>query len=351
MSSTEFRIRIMDPSQPERIFFSFTTPQQGRPLLEILVFLDVVTAGSFRIGHTAYLVHLRHDIIIDMTADGQVNVVPGTYELKGDPLPMLEKHAPTPRLFPSTPASSHPGSRPGTPTSVTAAKEILSREANFRDRVVQRDRWCIVTGETEVADCVAAHVIPYAWKKNNVIGLLPEDVRLHILELPLDIDSVDNGFFLRKDLHDDFDGGKWAVKVGDDGIPRFFGLSAKYRQSEYHGRALHLPSGTSPSGVDMKSFFPNKLLWDHHFKCAVFGMMKAKAGDTEAQDDRDDEENIGITLTVDDANELEFLDAFGAELFGTLALVSRQSKADILKAADAGRSQSGLPTVPSVLSV
>ncbi|KAJ3183725.1 hypothetical protein HDU85_002154 [Gaertneriomyces sp. JEL0708] len=139
-----------------------------------------------------------------------------------------------------------------------------------------------------------------------------------------------------------------SSKVGDDGVPRFFGLSARYRKSKYHGQALHLPSGASPSGVEMKSFFPNKVLWEHHFKCAVFGMMNAKAEDTEAEDDRDDEENLAIN--VDDADVLDFLDAFSADVFGTLALMSRQLKADILKAADAGRSQSGLPTIPLILS-
>ena len=279
MATSDHSIFIMDPTTPERIACTFMAPQAGRTLSEILFFLDIVTDGGFIINGPAYLSHHHRNLVIDLTGDGNTLVIPGSYDLMGDPVPTVTKASPTPRLFPSTPATSRAGT-----SNPAAAAEALEREVKFRDRVLQRDRWCCVTDEEDVGECIGAHVIPFAWKKNNVIGLLPPPIRDHILDLPLGIDDVRNGFFVHKNLHNDFDAGKWAIRVADDGTHRFFGLSGKYCSGGLHGKIIRLPSGLSPSGIDTATLFPDRVLWEHHLRCSVFGMMKARAVDAKDDD-------------------------------------------------------------------
>ncbi|TPX54708.1 hypothetical protein PhCBS80983_g05813 [Powellomyces hirtus] len=258
----------------------------------------------------------------------------GVYTVVGYPQPEFVWATDTPRLFPVTPRS-------GTPVGENASPEdVLSRDICFREKTIQRDRVCVVTGEQDLNLLRGCHIVPFAWKKNNVVSLLPANVRDHIFDID-GIDTVRNGFLALGTLHDHFDQGFWGV-VTDNGVPRFFGISRGYRAGEHHGRALRLPEGRFPNGESYADYFPSATLWEHHFRCSVFAHMRG-SGDQNEDPDREGEAEAML------ATELAEIDASLEMYDGTpLADSVKKIRGDVVKEVFGGLNDAGVPMdVPS----
>ncbi|KAJ3187663.1 hypothetical protein HDU85_006055 [Gaertneriomyces sp. JEL0708] len=347
-----YTIYIRDPN--DEPFAHIPTPREGRPAAEVGIFLSILTSGALVPTENAFLFPAGgrkggDEDGISLTGDQLVT--PGSYYVVGGMTELCPAGA-TPRLFPPlTPSagrsgsssSSHLRSRSSTPTP--QPQDDLAREAGFRDNCIQRDRFCVVTGTANLSMCVGCRIVPFAWKKNRMISLLPVEIREHIQELPNGVDDVGNGFLARDDLYNAFDKGYWSVKVSD-GVPCFFGIITAYRSSALHGRPLYLPQGQTPtvcekgipSGRHFFEDFPSRTLWGFHFRCAVFAHMKASGEDTGTPRSLDDDRDALAALHA----ELDAMEDLGFE--GTaMGDIARKVKGDLVKEFWGGIAETGVP--------
>jgi hypothetical protein len=72
---------------------------------------------------------------------------------------------------------------------LTEAKNIRSEQDNFRQKLINRDKVCVIS-KTDYDDCEAAHIIPLA-ESNNY--------------------DIDNGLLLDRTLHSSFDKHYWCI--------------------------------------------------------------------------------------------------------------------------------------------
>ncbi|KAI8820870.1 uncharacterized protein EV422DRAFT_66693 [Fimicolochytrium jonesii] len=352
----------------------------GRRADELGIFLEIISGGAIHLSSDIFLTLKRTgEVVAALTSDAIV--YGGVYTLTATSPVHFVYPSETPRLFPpsrkGTPTASLTTSRPGSPrdTLLVNAQDVqyvninldtpviesvsvrncsgwgkglaklgrvypalcshtvLNRDIRSRENIIQRDRYCVVTGTTNLNSLRGCHIIPFAWKKNQVVGSLPPAVRDHILENlgAAGIDDVRNGFLATRDLHDAFDRGEWAV-ANLDGRPCFFGISPEYHASDHHRQPLRLPDGAFPDGEPLVDYFPDPILWQHHFQCAVFRHMRGGGEIDDDQRDPDVDPDELRQTVLDMEAELESIDAELGHLEEVgLGEAVRKLRADVAK--------------------
>ncbi|KAI9017007.1 hypothetical protein BC832DRAFT_543385 [Gaertneriomyces semiglobifer] len=307
------------------------TTISGRRADEVGMFLEIISGGAIRPTSDHVLIKKRTgEVVATLTSDTVVHG--GVYILKANTPINFTYASEPPRLFPPSRTtirvSSPAPSRPGSPRITSESRQdCLERDMRFRESIVQRDRFCIVTGTTSLHRLRGCHIIPCSWKENQLVGALPGAVRDHIQEElgPAGVDDARNGFLATRELHDDFDRGEWGV-VCLEGRLCFFGISAEYNASAYHRRPLRLPEGSFPDGEPLATQFPDPILWWHHFQCAVFRHMRG-GGEIDEHDTSDEFNRSMAELTA----ELETIDAELGHLEGVFGDSLRKLRSDVVK--------------------
>ncbi|PWN91103.1 hypothetical protein FA10DRAFT_264988 [Acaromyces ingoldii] len=168
-------------------------------------------------------------------------------------------------------------------TSSSASSSTTS--STFASRVRARDQRCLITGETPFsptgwASLQAAHIFPRAhlerWRACG-FGDLVEDTDRHIIG-EAKIDSIQNGFLLRSDVHDHFDAHHFAIDV--DGGYTIYDFSPAGRM---HGAPLdldHVEPGSSERPLDA--------LFHDHFWQAVLANVRG-ASEVDPDDKPEDD--------------------------------------------------------------
>ncbi|KAI9013113.1 hypothetical protein BC832DRAFT_280666 [Gaertneriomyces semiglobifer] len=334
MSSAASTIYVLDSEG--KIFAKVPTPRFGRPAAEVGLFLEVLSGGRIRANSKQILLRNKRReghgemndkyamIFMDIPVCSDVYVVGGIYSLSAVP-PVDFRYADLKPVF-------FPSSRQGSP---------MGRDMRFRENVVRRDGVCVVSGCTDLQDLRGCHIIPTAWQKRNLITSLPPPVCDHILGIG-GIDDVRNGFLASRELHEDFDRGRWSVMRVHDRLC-FFGIDAVYCSSEYHGRPLHISDRTFPDGQPYADLFPDELLWKHHFTCSVFRHMRRQAEVDPADDNSDIDEPVAVIAGLE--AELREIDVAFGNLEGTvLDDFRKKMRSDAIKEAFGSISPYGVPS-------
>jgi hypothetical protein len=171
--------------------------------------------------------------------------------------------------------------------------------ADFRFKLAQRDRTCVLTNSWEDG-IVAAHIIPHNWiSKDN--SNLPESVRDFLSSVEGGICSFQNGMLLDSTAHTRFDKLHWSV-IWEGELPVGTGnghwkvVAITSHGREYDGMMLRWPDGTRNDGILWRDLFPPAEAFEFHLKCAIFQHMK---GGSEEFDefDKDYDERVTDLLT------------------------------------------------------
>lgn len=145
----------------------------------------------------------------------------------------------------------------------------FARSSNFRFKLAQRDRTCVLTDSWEDG-LIAAHIIPHEWTSKDK----PIDVKDFLSSVEGGIDSLQNGILLDSTAHKLFDKLHWSVVWnGIDGHWEVVSITSQGRQ--YEGKKLRWPEGKRHDGILWKDLFPPAAAFEFHFKCAIFQHMKS----------------------------------------------------------------------------
>ena len=166
------------------------------------------------------------------------------------------------------------------------------RYAKFALHVAMRDRSCVVTGDSNPAHLVGAHIVPFSWSKRGLADL-PEDVRDTLASTRLGLDDLSNGVFLSSRFYETFDNGSWSVvfRWRESGRWADFGDDVDFDQgdwiivpitedcpTEIVGTPLRVPEGLRGDGSSWRSHFPPATLWWFHLKASVFKHCRGACG-------------------------------------------------------------------------
>jgi hypothetical protein len=181
--------------------------------------------------------------------------------------------------------------------NLNISEHTLARSANFRFRLAQRDRTCVLTDSWEDG-MVAAHIIPHEWKsKDN--STLPESVRDFLTSVEGGIGSFQNGMLLDSTAHNRFDKLHWSVvwkgqppSGGEGGDWEVVAITSQGK--DYEGKKLRWPEGKRNDGIFWKDLFPPAAAFEFHLKCAIFQHMKG--GADEFQNDGPDYDELVTDL-------------------------------------------------------
>ncbi|RKF53543.1 hypothetical protein OnM2_104036 [Erysiphe neolycopersici] len=176
-------------------------------------------------------------------------------------------------------------------------------QQQLRSDLHMRDRGCVVT---KSHNCVASHIIDYAWQKVPGLQGLPEDVK-KVIKFK-GINSPCNAILLNKEIDSLFDSKKLSiVPVDAQGLPIPWPLFVKecdlnenvpasYKLWAFNDDAAqyHLkPVLFEPYvlNADYLPKFPHPTLMQHHFMQSLFFNLEG-GGSYESDDDDDDNDKI-----------------------------------------------------------
>ncbi|KAJ3041746.1 hypothetical protein HDV00_008834 [Rhizophlyctis rosea] len=164
------------------------------------------------------------------------------------------------------------------------AVENNDRENKFKERLYQRDGHCLVTRQWTTLE--GSHVLALAWWAHHRRDRLPEGIRAVIRSLADDINDVQNGLLLDKNLAKAWDEGFVTVeRVGEE----YHMVSLGASWEEYDGVILDVNRRVRKDGKQWAEFMPPDALLNFHFVLCVLNRARAGAQPKEEDEDGDDE--------------------------------------------------------------